>query len=275
MQDQEFDPAAYALDALTEQERAAYERRLASDPALAEATRAATETAAALGLAAAQTPPPSLKGNVLAAIRSTPQESPPAPQQHADAAPHPGDAGGATPTSGTPASAGPAPEGAVAASRPRDRRWRTVWALAASALLVAAAALGGVLVSEQRQQAELRDQVTALQDQTEQMRQLLQADDVRSATAQTPDGDPVVLVYSADRGLMTVSGQDLPAAPAGRAYELWLISGSGAVPAGFLPAGDVAVIEDSMEGVTHLGITIEPAEGSDQPTTDPIVLQQL
>lgn len=275
MKDQEFDPTAYALDALTEQERAAFERRLATDPALAEETRAAAETAATLGLAAAQAPPPSLKGNVMAAIRSTPQEPPSAPRQDIDAAQHPDDYGTTTPASDAATAADPGPAGVVPTTRPRERRWRTGWALAASALLVAAAALGGVLVSEQRQQAELRDQVTALQDQTDQMRQLLQAEDVRSATTQTPEGVPVVLVYSADRGLMTVSGEALPAAPAGRAYELWLISGSGAVPAGFLPAGDVALIEDSMDGVTHLGITIEPAEGSDQPTTDPIVLQQL
>jgi anti-sigma-K factor RskA len=59
---------AYALDALDGAERARFERHLASCPTCPDEVRGFTATAAVLGLAAAVTPPPSLKGRVLADV---------------------------------------------------------------------------------------------------------------------------------------------------------------------------------------------------------------
>jgi anti-sigma factor RsiW len=53
---------AYALDALPGAERARFERHLASCPTCPDEVRGLTAAAAELGLAAAQTPPPALKG---------------------------------------------------------------------------------------------------------------------------------------------------------------------------------------------------------------------
>ena len=248
------------------------------------------DVAAVLGLAVAETPPPSLKRNVMAAIRSVPQlPADDAGEQH--------DAGQRS-VSGTQASA-PASDPAVGqetapaveqdsdpdaapeplrldtARRSRERRWLTGLAFAASALLLAAAGLGGILIRQHNQQEDLRQQVAAAQSDAAQMRRLLEAPDLHSAQAQTTEGAAVVLAYSPSEGLMAVSGQDLPDAPEGHGYELWLISADGAAPAGMVSAGDVAMVEGSMEGVTHLGITVEPAAGSPQPTTEPILLQAL
>jgi anti-sigma-K factor RskA len=59
---------AYALDALEPAERARYERHLRGCAACRADVRGFAATAAALGLAAAATPPPALKGRVLADV---------------------------------------------------------------------------------------------------------------------------------------------------------------------------------------------------------------
>jgi anti-sigma-K factor RskA len=59
---------AYALDALDGDDRARFERHLASCRTCPAEVRGFAETAAMLGLAAAVTPPPALKGRVLADV---------------------------------------------------------------------------------------------------------------------------------------------------------------------------------------------------------------
>jgi anti-sigma-K factor RskA len=59
---------AYALDAVEPAERARFERHLRGCAACQAEVRGFAETAAALGRAAAATPPPSLKGRVLADV---------------------------------------------------------------------------------------------------------------------------------------------------------------------------------------------------------------
>jgi anti-sigma-K factor RskA len=59
---------AFALDALDGEERARFERHLASCTTCPDEVRGFAATAAVLGLAAAVTPPPALKGRVLADV---------------------------------------------------------------------------------------------------------------------------------------------------------------------------------------------------------------
>jgi anti-sigma-K factor RskA len=59
---------AYALDALDDAERARFERHLASCATCPDEVRGFTAAAAELGRAAAVTPPPALKGRVLADV---------------------------------------------------------------------------------------------------------------------------------------------------------------------------------------------------------------
>ncbi|GER23585.1 hypothetical protein NCCP1664_20800 [Zafaria cholistanensis] len=244
------------------------------------------DVSALLGLAVAETPPPSLKRNVMAAIRSVPQlpAEDDAARSHTDQ--QDGDQHqGNQHDAGTPAPAAapvPAPEAAPVwldptrrSRRAGKRRWFSGLALAASALLVATAGLGGTVLWQQNQQEQMRQQLAAAQNDAAQMRRLLEAPDLRAAQAQTVGGAAVVLAYSPSEGLMTVSGEDLPDAPEGHGYELWLISADGATPAGMMPGSGVALVEGQMEGVTHLGITVEPAAGSPQPTTEPILLHAL
>ena len=67
---------AYALDALDERERAAYEQHLAECPTCAAEVREFQATAARLGEAVSASPPAGLREAVLAAARRTPQQRP-------------------------------------------------------------------------------------------------------------------------------------------------------------------------------------------------------
>jgi anti-sigma-K factor RskA len=68
---------------------------------------------------------------------------------------------------------------------------------------------------------------------------------------------------------------DLPEAPPGMAYELWMIDESGPVPMNVLDGADGGEIRDAIviEGDSGRqpvawGITLEPAAGSAAPTGD-------
>ena len=61
----------YAIDALTDAERAEFEKHLDQCPSCAEEVRGLRETAAKLALATAVTPPPGMRSRVLAAVPRT------------------------------------------------------------------------------------------------------------------------------------------------------------------------------------------------------------
>ncbi|MBL0804656.1 zf-HC2 domain-containing protein, partial [Streptomyces albidoflavus] len=67
---------AYALHALPEEERAAFDRHLADCPACTTEVAELTATAARLGLAEAAVPPPAMKDQVLRRIGEVRQEPP-------------------------------------------------------------------------------------------------------------------------------------------------------------------------------------------------------
>lgn len=246
---------AWALDALSDDERALIESRLAeSDDLRAEATELA-DTAVRLGLAVApEAPPASLKASVLAAIDGLPQQSAPrvlqpvppiADQPETEHARH---------------VAGPAEQRAA-------RRWYTrpmTVALAAVAALVVVA--GGVV--------GINTLAPAAQQQAA-FDRIVDAADAESASVETADGATATLHWSTDlaAAALVVDGMDAP--PAGSVYELWLIDEHGtATPAGlFTPSNGshTAVLAGSYDDGDTIGVTVEPEGGSDSPTSDPIM----
>ncbi len=70
---------------------------------------------------------------------------------------------------------------------------------------------------------------------------------------------------------------DMPEAPAGKVYELWLDhEGVGMVPAGLMEGDESEVVlEGDPAAAIGFGITVEPEGGSDEPTTDPLALIDL
>ena len=231
---------AYALDAIDDLERVAFERHLRECPACATELVELRETAARLADRAWSVPPPRLREQVLAQAAQTRQ----------------------LPPERVP------PAGRSAGARPWPRR---VALAAAAVVLVAGAGVTGYAVQEQR----VRDaEVAAAQatQRTAEIQAVLAAPDARLAQDTVDGGGRLTVVASAERdaGVLVLAGARTPAAD--QAYQLWLIGDAGPVSAGVLPAGTAGdtVLVDRVGGAQQVGLTLEPAGGSPAPT-EPIL----
>jgi anti-sigma-K factor RskA len=95
-------------------------------------------------------------------------------------------------------------------------------------------------------------------------------------------GDPAArgrFFVSPGKGVVFIAAR-LPKLAAGRTFEMWVIPASGKP----IPAGTFNALEDStavyirqgpVEGAAAMAISVEPAGGSQQPTTTPIIVSKL
>ncbi|MFJ2619042.1 anti-sigma factor domain-containing protein [Glutamicibacter sp. NPDC087344] len=259
--------SSYALHALGDEERERLLEQAKHSPTLRAELDSMDETAAMLALnSSAVVPPARLKSRIMDEISRTPQLPredlvPPTPV--------------ATDQAGTPQAVqtGAVPE---AASSPRSTK--KFFALAAAILLLASAGLGTVVLVQNAEQRELQAQVTTLNNRQLELTQLLGAADVQNKTQSMPDGATVTLSYSVSTGLMAVTTTGMAQLPEDQGYEFWLISAQGAQPAGMLhgaEANGLQLLSGPMDGISHFGITVEPAAGSPAPTTEPLMVQEL
>jgi anti-sigma-K factor RskA len=232
---------AYALDALTELERAGFDRHMAECAACATEVAELTETAARLGTATALTPPPGLRAAVLADISRTRQVHDSRPTRAA--------------------------RGDTAA------RWRSRTLLAAAAAVLAVAGLGTVWTVEEHRLGAARDQAAAVQAQQARVDAILTAGDVKVYNSSTPSGGRVTVAVSASQNDGVVVMTNMPVPPAGQAYQLWLIRNGAPTSAGIMAAGSRSgtAVLPPLNGADSLGVTVEPAAGSSTPTP-PIVV---
>ncbi|HEX6955156.1 MAG TPA: anti-sigma factor [Agromyces sp.] len=286
--------AAYALDAVSDEERAIVERLLAESPEARAEVESYRE--AAVGLAddaAPVAPPPSLKASILDRLDDTPQlrstshgdpatdAAAPAPRERAaDIASAPVES--LLPTPATPlAPVGPAPMTTPAEAMapvgvgPAEVAARRRWFQRPGALLASAAAavllIAGAVVG-------LNWGGIAGWGAQREVQAIASADDARTATVETAVGGEVTVVWSEQLGRSAILAEGLPEVGDDETYELWYIDASGeelaATPAGlFDPDGGAAyvVLDGEFEPGLLIGITVEPAGGSDAPTTEPIV----
>jgi anti-sigma-K factor RskA len=229
---------AYALDSLTGDERSAFEAHLAGCELCAEEVGGLLATSAVLGRATAAPPPPRLRELVLTEIARTPQDGADEP-----------------------------------ASRARRRRphLRVTPLLAAACLLVALAA-GGYAVATRRSLDRADDRSAAIAA-------VLSAGDARTVSGPAGSGGTFTVVSSAARGKAVVAGSGVAALPGSRTYELWTMGARGVRPAGLVrpvSAGRIAPrVVTVPPGADRVGVTVEPAGGSPQPTTAPITVLRL
>ena len=109
----------------------------------------------------------------------------------------------------------------------------------------------------------------------EQIAAVLAAPDAETVTV-TANGSSATAVISRQRSEIVFVSRGLPDAPADRTYQAWMIGPSGARSAGLLgPTGQRPLILRGPADATALGVTIEPARGSRQPTSDPVLLLEL
>jgi anti-sigma-K factor RskA len=232
----------YALDAVSDAEREAIEAYLRTAPeaereSFNERVRQARETLAT-AFTAEEEPPANLFGRITAQL-------PPKP-----AAERP-EASAVQPRAATELAA--ARERREARRRaPGMRNW--LIGVAAAAVI----ALGGVGVG------------TYVASQNDPLTQVLQAQDVRQATVNVSGGGTATVSISPSKDALVVRMKDVPAPPPGKVYQMWLIPKDGSTPVSQGLMDEQALSKPAVvKGIgsaASLGITLEPAGGSEVPT---------
>jgi anti-sigma-K factor RskA len=261
----------YALDAVDDAERAAIEHYLASAPqterdAFTDRVRQARETLAS-SFTAEDEPPPGLLDRIMASL-------PAQPTGHVAAD---GSAGGRSAATGPPVAAQPVREpserpagdelGAARQRRDERRRPRGMrnWLIGVAA--AAAIALGGVGVG------------AYVANQNDPVNQVLQASDVRQATVEVSGGGKATVAISPSKDAVVVKMNGVPAPPAGKVYQMWLIPKDGSAPVsqGLMDAEALSkpAVVKGIHSAAALGITVEPVGGSKTPTTPPVAAAPL
>ncbi len=140
------------------------------------------------------------------------------------------------------------------------RRWAPRLAAAAAAAVIVVG--GGIGISQLGDDTSGTLQAGVVQ--------VFEASDVHTGEVSTSHG-PVRVATSAERGEMAVDTSGLQTLDSGHVYQLWTIADGTPVSVGVLDEpGQGASMAMPGPGA-QVAITIEPAGGSDRPTTDPIV----
>jgi len=155
----------------------------------------------------------------------------------------------------------PLPRDQIRAVRAFPRRLAV---LAAAASVAAAVALGVTQLSAQHHLDRARE--TAIT-------RVVTAPDARVETARASAGGSVTVVTSAALREAVVSTTGMAALPSGRAYQVWVMSPSGARSAGLLHS--TSLLASAVRPGDRIGITVEPARGSARPTTSPVAILPL
>jgi anti-sigma-K factor RskA len=98
--------------------------------------------------------------------------------------------------------------------------------------------------------------------------QVLQDPAAETYTQELPNGAKATVVRSAKEHRAVIVTEDMPPPPDGKVYQLWLQTPSeDMVPAGLMPAGgSTALLEGDADDAIGVGVSLEPAGGSEQPT---------
>lgn len=224
---------AYALDALTDEERAAFEIHLVECGDCAAEVDSFLATSARLGAAAEEALPPALKAKIMAAVADTPQERPVVTSLH----------------SGT---------------RIRRIATRALLAAAALALIVST----GAFLVERDQNAQLQaeqrqiSQVLGADDVAVASRNLTRGGSVRLVTSSSLDRavllteDLPKLDSKHDYQLWTIE-------PGGKARSVDVLAGGE-------QSGTNSHLVTGVTSANSVAVTVEPAGGSKAPTTTPL-----
>jgi len=227
---------AYAVDALDAAERAEFEQHLAVCADCRAEVASFHETTALLAETEAETPPASLRAGVLSGIS---QVRPLPPEATS-------------------------PTVATVATVVRRRRAPQLLAAAAAVVLLA---VGAVLWHPW--QTTHRDDLAA---------QVLNAPDAVKIIEKVPGGHgELTLVRSASLNRAVLIGHDVPPAPSGKTYQMWLQQpGQSMVSAGLMPRADEAtLLAGDAATASAAAVSVEPAGGSEHPTTDPVAVFPL
>src|SRR6478609_3171529 len=246
----------YALDAVTEQERDAIDHYMSTAPeterlVFLERVRQSRETLART-FRVEEEPPSDLFDRIVAQLPAGTGRT------GAEAAP---------PAGSAVQPAEPTDEFAQARKRRAERgpsgtrRWLVGVAAAA------AIALGGVGVG------------AYLADQNDPVNQVVRAGDLREASVNVQGGGKATVLISASEDAAVVKMSGVPAPPAGKVYQMWLIPKDGSAPVSQGLMDEQALskpaVVQGIHSAASLGITVEPAGGSKAPTLPTVAAAPL
>lgn len=247
----------YALDAVTDSERALIEdyiKDAPEGPEFLERVRQARETLA-VSFTAEEEPPAHLFSDLMEKIAGQPH------------APGVGDAQGTAAAADTPTPPADVADLGSARARRAEKRLggARAWLLgvaAAAVIAVAGVGIGGYIAS-----------------QNDPVSQVLQAQDVQKKTADVPGGGTATISASSAKDSFVVLMDGVAPAPSGKVYQLWTLpkDGSAPIPQGTMDAETLSkpAVVKGLSAASSVAITVEPAGGSQAPTSDPVLVVPL
>jgi anti-sigma-K factor RskA len=234
----------YVLGSVTDDERSAFEAHLPACAQCGQDVRELRETAARLGTSTAVRPRPELRVQAIRAAHRTSQLAPVMP-------------GKAEPEWGP----------SRARTGPAARSWPVLATVAATVIAVA----GAVGLA-----AAMHDAMRRSQQQAHLIAAVLAAPDAVMRTARVSGGGMASVVLSRREHMGVFTARRLRTLPSAMSYELWLMGPRGDRPAGMITAGKGTMagpaVVSGMGAGDMIGLTIEPAGGSSQPTSPPLVM---
>jgi anti-sigma-K factor RskA len=232
---------AYALDAVDDIERAAFDRHLRECDTCRTEVDELRETTARLADTTWSVPPPRLRENVLAEVART-RQLPPAAQV--------------------------TPEARLRTQQPRRR----LLAVAAAAVFVAAAGAGTAVYAVQDQRLkDVRAVAEAARQSEARVRAILGASDlvVRDTEMVGNTGRLTVAESQSQNAGVIVLAADAPP-PDGRVYQLWqILPTDGPISVGTaLKPGQTTTLRivEGLPAANQVSVTVEPPNGSVKPT---------
>ncbi|MCW3158858.1 anti-sigma factor [Micropruina sonneratiae] len=240
--------AGYAMDALTPDERAAFEAHLAQCADCRDELDGLRETLADWGSDFAVEPPETLRAAVLDAVAQLPAPS-------AQAAKEPPITDTRPATDDPPAT--DTQPATVTALPARDRSGWERWRVLVAAALAVVAVIGISVWQPWAPRA-----ITAAD--------VLAAPDAVRATSSAPGGGSATLVRSNSLGRAVLITQGMAPAQAGTVHQAWLMHPSGGPTSAGLMADapdQTMLLEGDARDATGAGISVEPPGGSTEPTT--------
>ncbi len=146
---------------------------------------------------------------------------------------------------------------AVKPDTDRRSRWRTTILASAAAIVIGLAAFGVGVLTRPHPAPTVAEQI-------------LSAPDVQTISRPLATGTATVM-FSHDRNAGMLVMNNVPPPSPGTVYQMWLQGANGMTSAGTMSTADVApstkAVLSNLGGSTALAFTVEPGNGSPQPTT--------
>jgi anti-sigma factor RsiW len=229
---------AFALDAVSDIERAEFSRHLEQCDSCAQEVAELRATAARLGAAMAEEPPPEFKDRVMVAMHATRQLPPRTRPGSADRHRRSG----------------------------RAPRWAVVVAAAAAvAGLAAGGVFGGIALTQRQDLQTAQTRLDQARAQYAPVAALLAAPDAKTGHGESPLGGGATVISSRSLNRVMVMDAGLPAPAEGQVYQAWLMAATAPPrPAGLITGTEDGslVVADGIGGAEQVGLSVERAGGS-------------